>query len=65
MEGNVGDQMETFPLLQRLNSWGVKVDVYLSTIGNVHKKLDPNMRDRVMPYVTKIYENGIGLDMEV
>ena len=28
-EGNLGDQMETIPLLQRLYEWGMEVDCYL------------------------------------
>jgi hypothetical protein len=65
LEGNVGDQMETLPLLMKLNTWGVTVDCYLSTMLNKRKRLDPQVKQRVSPYVRNIYENGIGYDLDV
>jgi hypothetical protein len=31
-EGNVGDQMETIPLLRQLSAWGVNIDCYLRCV---------------------------------
>jgi UDP-glucose 6-dehydrogenase len=45
-EGNVGDQMETIPLLQKLNEWGVEVDCYLSVWMSQENRLDPHVKER-------------------
>jgi hypothetical protein len=50
-EGNVGDQMETVPLLMKLNEWGVIVDCYLSVWMPLERRLDPLVKERVAPYV--------------
>jgi hypothetical protein len=65
LEGNVGDQMETIPLLMRLNSWGVTVDAYLSTMQNERKRMNADVKDRVSPYLRSIYENGLGYDLDI
>lgn len=51
-EGNLGDMMETIPLLQMLANWGVEMDCYLSSwmgwedvsvvISNTHCSLNSN-----------------------
>ena len=64
-EGNVGDQMETIPLLQRLHSWGVIVDCYLSLWMPPLERLDPHVKERVAPYVNRIFEDGIGYDSNI
>lgn len=65
LEGNVGDQMETIPLLMKLNSWGVTVDAYLSTMQNERKRLNSEVKDRVAPYLRSIHENGLGYDLDM
>jgi hypothetical protein len=64
-EGNVGDQMETIPLLQKLHSWGVIIDCYLSLWMPPLERLDPKVKERVAPYVNRIFEDGIGYDSNV
>ena len=58
-EGNLGDQMETIPVLQRLHEWGVTVDAYLSVWMPESKRLNPAVLSRVKKYVDKIY-NKVG-----
>ena len=61
-EGNLGDQMETIPLLQRLYEWGVQIDCYLSLWQDPAKRLDPKVKERVAKYVTNFYVDGIPQD---
>lgn len=61
-EGNLGDQMETIPLLQRLFEWGVQIDCYLSMWQDPIKRLDPKVKDRVAKYVTNFYVDGVPQD---
>ncbi len=61
-EGNLGDQMETIPLLQRLFEWGVQIDCYLSMWQDPAKRLDPKVKDRVAKYVTNFYVDGVPQD---
>ena len=61
-EGNLGDQMETIPLLQRLYEWGMQVDCYLSMWQDPAKRLDPKVKERVSKYVTNFYIDGIPQD---
>jgi hypothetical protein len=65
LEGNVGDQMETLPLLMKLNSWGVVVDCYVSTIAKAHKRVDPQVLERVLPYTRQIFTEGLGFDLDI
>ena len=64
-EGNVGDQMETIPLLQRLHEWGVTVDCYLSLWMPAETRLDEAVQARVSKYVDHIYEEGISYDSNI
>ena len=61
-EGNLGDQMETIPLLQRLSEWGVEVDCYLSMWQDPAKRLSERVRARVSKYVANFYVEGIPQD---
>ena len=54
-EGNVGDQMETIPLLRKLWEWGAEVDCYLSVWLPLEKRLSPLVKEKVIPYVSNIY----------
>merc|ERR1711871_93109 len=58
-EGNLGDQMETIPLLQRLYEWGLEVDCYLSMWRDPKERLNPKVKERVEKYVTNFYVDGI------
>jgi hypothetical protein len=58
-EGNVGDQMETIPLLRQLNGWGASVDCYLSQWRARDHRLNPSVRERVEKYLDNIYVEGI------
>jgi hypothetical protein len=51
LEGNVGDQMETIPLLKKLKEWGVAVDCYLSIWMPEDKRLDPAVKERGNTYI--------------
>ena len=64
-EGNVGDQMETIPLLQKLKEWGVVVDCYLSVWMPLKKRLDPNVHERVKGLVRNIYSEGVQYDHDL
>ena len=61
-EGNLGDQMETIPLLERLYEWGLQVDCYLSMWQDPPKRLDPKVKERVEKYVTNFYVDGVPQD---
>jgi hypothetical protein len=61
-EGNLGDQMETIPLLQRLSEWGVQVDCYLSMWQDPNKRLNEVVKERVAKYVNNFYVEGIPQD---
>lgn len=61
-EGNLGDQMETIPLLQRLSEWGVQVDCYLSMWQDPNKRLNEVVKARVAKYVSNFYIEGIPQD---
>ena len=54
-EGNVGDQMETIPLLRKLWEWGAEVDCYLSVWLPIDDRLSPLVKEKVVPYVNNIY----------
>merc|ERR1711871_13754 len=58
-EGNLGDQMETIPLLQRLYEWGLEVDCYLSMRRDPKERLNQKVKERVEKYVTNFYVDGI------
>ena len=58
-EGNLGDQMETIPLLQRLYEWGLEIDCYLSMWRDPKERLNPIVKKRVEKYVTNFYVDGI------
>ena len=64
-EGNVGDQMETIPLLRKLKEWGVVVDCYLSVWMPLKKRLDPNVHARVKDLVRNIYPEGVQYDHDL
>ena len=64
-EGNVGDQMETIPLLRKLKEWGVVVDCYLSVWMPLKKRLDPAVHERVKDLVRNIYPEGVQYDHEL
>ena len=53
-EGNVGDQMETIPLLKKLYEWGVVVDCYLSVWMPLEKRLDPGNFAIIFDYYLSI-----------
>ena len=60
MEGNLGDLMETTPLLRRLREWGVQVDCYLSywqgqDEENIDKRLNPQVAKFLSSYIDNIY----------
>ena len=58
MEGNLGDMMETIPLLKRLQEWGVKVDCYLSFWqGMGEENLDKRLNPKIGKALSKYYEN--------
>ena len=54
-EGNLGDQMETIPVLQRLKEWGVTVDAYLSVWQPEEKRISQPVVNRVRKYVSNIF----------
>ena len=58
-EGNIGDQMETIPLLRKLKEWGVEVDCYLSIWMPLEKRLNSDVHKRIEKYVSNIYAEGI------
>lgn len=58
-EGNLGDQMETIPVLQKLKEWGVVTDAYLSVWMPDTKRLSPVVFSRVREYVDQVY-NKVG-----
>ena len=64
-EGNVGDQMETIPLLRKLKEWGVVVDCYLSVWMPLKKRLDPAVHERVKDLVRNIYPEGVQYDHDL
>ena len=58
MEGNLGDLMETTPLLRRLSEWGVHVDCYLSYWqGHGDSNLDKRLNRQVMKYLSSYIDN--------
>lgn len=64
-EGNVGDQMETIPLLRKLKEWGAVVDCYLSVWMPLKKRLDPGVHERVKDLVRNIYPEGVQYDHDL
>ena len=46
-EGNLGDQMETIPVLKKLHEWGVTIDCYLSVWMPDTKRLDLEVRNEI------------------
>lgn len=65
LEGNVGDQMETIPLIKKLYDWGVFVDCYLSGWMPLERRQDPTVVERVKPFVNAIYPNGVQFDHDI
>lgn len=54
-EGNLGDVMETTPLLMRLSEWGVEVDCYLGGHIQSVTNLDSKIKQGVGKFCKKFY----------
>jgi len=61
-EGNLGDLQETVPLIKRLYSWGVEIDVYLSCWQGwrlTPRRLNAKVKVDMRKYVKTIYWDPI------
>ena len=54
-EGNLGDLMETTPLVERLNEWGVEIDCYLSMFRGGMGKIDKKIKHGVGKYCSNFF----------
>jgi len=54
-EGNLGDLMETTPLLTRLSEWGVEVDCYLSEFRHGAANLDSKIKQGAGKFCKDFY----------
>ena len=56
-EGNLGDLMETTPLVERLHEWGVEIDCYLSMFrGGLGRSGGPVAKDSCSPSITSSWQ---------
>lgn len=54
-EGNLGDLMETTPLVERLHEWGVEIDCYLSMFRGGMGKIDKKIKRGVGRYCNNFF----------
>ena len=55
MEGNLGDEYETTPLLRKLADWGAEVDVYSAKWLDPSKQLNDHTKENELIWVHKFY----------
>ena len=58
-EGNLGDLMETTPLVERLHEWGVEIDCYLSMFRGGLGKMDKKIKRGVGRYCSNFFTTKV------